>query len=134
VTEHWKAPQGLEVAVVQAPLPSQFVPSVKVFPSALHDPVVQTWLLPTLLQAPLPSQLPSFPHWLVLVSSAHVSWGSLPTLTGPQLPSSRPVNLLAQALQPVHSALVLLQQNPSTQLPFAHSAAAVHALPTGTSA
>ena len=78
--------------MVQAPAPSQVVVGVKVFSSALHDAAMHTWLVPTLRQAPLPSQVPSLPHGLVAVSSAHVSCGSLPTLTGPQVPSSRPVS------------------------------------------
>jgi len=50
------------MAVGQDPLPSQVAAGVNVFPSLLHDAGVHTWLLLTLRQAPLPSQVPSFPH------------------------------------------------------------------------
>lgn len=70
VTAHWKPPQSCAVAVVQAPMPSQVVTGVKVLPSLLQLAFVQTWLELTLRQAPLPSQVPSLPHWLLAVSSA----------------------------------------------------------------
>jgi len=74
VVAHWKPPQSCPVAIVQAPLPSQVVVGVKVLPSLLQDAALQVWLAPTLRQAPLPSQVPSLPHWLVAVSSVHALW------------------------------------------------------------
>ena len=70
VTAHWKAPQSCGVAAVQAPMPSQVVAGVKVLLSLLQLAFAQTWLELTLRHAPLPSQVPSLPHWLLAVSSA----------------------------------------------------------------
>ena len=117
------------MAVVQAPLPSQVVDAVKVLPSVLHNAGVHTWLLLTLWQAPLPSQVPSVPHWLVAVALVQKLCAFLPTLTGAHVPSSTPVSVFVQALHPLQVVWLWLQQTPSTQLPRAQSVSAVHALP-----
>jgi hypothetical protein len=46
---------------------------MKLLPSVLQVAFLQTWLAPTLRQAPLPSQVPSLPHSSVAVSSEQVS-------------------------------------------------------------
>jgi hypothetical protein len=93
----------------------------------LHAAALHTWLLLTLRHAPAPSQVPSFPHWLVAVSSMQVLWGFRPASAGAQVPSLFPVSVFEQALQPVQ---VVAQQTPSTQLPRAQSLASEHGAPT----
>lgn len=90
MTVHWNAPQFEVVAFWQAPTPSQLDAEVNVVP--LHDAGAHWWLVPTLRQAPLPSQVPSFPHGLVAVSSTQLLWGSSPLEAGAQVPSDLPVN------------------------------------------
>jgi hypothetical protein len=75
--------------------------------------------VPALRQAPMPSQVPSWPHvppW----GSQSLS-GSVPDLMGAQTPSVRPVE---EARQEAHLAVQgPSQQRPSAQAPEAHSPA-----------
>jgi hypothetical protein len=97
-------------------------------PSLLHEAWVQVWLVLTLRQEPLPSQVPSLPHWLLAVSSAQVSWGSCPVSAGAHVPFGFPVKALEHALQPVQAEA---QQKPSMQLPRLQSPFFWQAVPTG---
>jgi hypothetical protein len=65
-------------------LPSQVETGVKTLP--LHEASVQTTLVLALRQVPAPSQVPSFPHFLVVVSSLQKLWAFLPLVTGAQVP------------------------------------------------
>jgi hypothetical protein len=124
VVLHWKAPQLWATTFVHCPVPLQKEAGVNEEP--LHAAGVHWWLVPTFRQLPFPSQLPSLPHWLVLVSSLQVACGFLPANTGAQLPSAWPVSSFVQALQLRH---VLLQQTFSTQTPLVHSDPEAHLLP-----
>jgi hypothetical protein len=80
-----------------------------------------------LRQAPLPLQVPSFPH---VVDPPSVHWvagvGSCPAGTLAQVPAL-PVSAHDRHV-PVHA---VAQQTPCAQLPELHSAAAVHTAPLG---
>ncbi len=125
VSVHSYAPQSWGFARLHAPWPLQVTSGVNVAP--LHTPGVHTWLALTLRQVPEPSQVPSFPHSLLAVWSAHASCGSLPLSTGAHVPSVWPVSADEHALHPPQ---VVPQQTPSTQLPRAQSTFAEQFAPT----
>jgi hypothetical protein len=110
----------LIVGCVQLPRPSQAPISLAVDPVQLAVPQ----LVPsaTLRQAPVPSQVPSNPH--VVLVAVQAPWGSvLPLGTGWQ----EPVPL---RLQTAHMPqLAVEQQTPSTQLPLPHSLPAEQSWP-----
>jgi hypothetical protein len=87
---------------------------------------VQTTLVLALRQAPAPSQVPSLPHFLVVVSSLQKLWAFLPLMTGAQVPEGWPVSACAQALQPMQS---LSQQTASAQMPEAQALPTEHGDP-----
>jgi len=82
-----------------------------------HEPSLHTVPTAYLRHAPTPSQTPSLPQ-LAEPWSAHSPSGSLPVVTGAQVPSFPPVNSALQLVQvPVQA---LSQQTPSTHWPLAH--------------
>ena len=87
---------------------------------------MQTTLVLALRQAPAPSQVPSLPHFLVVVSSLQKLWAFLPLMTGAQVPEGWPVSACAQALQPMQS---LSQQTASAQMPEAQALPTEHGDP-----
>jgi hypothetical protein len=80
----------------------------------LHVAGLQTWSVPTFLQAPVPSQNPSLPHSFLAVSSTQLLRESfLPLLTAAHSPSALPVNDFLHEKQA--SVQALSQQIWSTQ-------------------
>jgi hypothetical protein len=117
------------VTFTHAPLPSQVETGEKMLP--LHEASAQTTLVLALRQAPAPSQVPSFPHFLVVVSSLQVLWAFKPLVTKPHVPSGWPVRVRVQALHPVQT---LSQQTASAQIPEAQAPLAEQVAPEAKSA
>ena len=124
VWAHAKGVQSCVLTTTHAPLPSQVETGVKTLP--LHEASVQTTLVLALRQAPAPSQVPSFPHWLVPLWSVHALWALRPLVTGAQVPSDLPVSVWMQALHPVQA---LSQQTASAQTVEAQSLLAEQVAP-----
>jgi hypothetical protein len=94
-----------------------------------HAPAYARHTVPAayIWHAPAPSHMPLFPQLAAPASLQSLS-GSVPVVTGAQVPSVPPVFAAEHAMQvPVHA---VLQQTPSTQLPFVHSALAEHVAPS----
>jgi hypothetical protein len=110
----WQVPSPLHADFVRVPL--------------RQLSVTQTVPLLYFLQAPAPSQNPSFPH-VETRSLLHSPSGSVSVAMFPQTPSApEPFFAAEHAWQRLPQGES--QQKPSTQLPLAHCDAVVHAAAT----
>src|SRR5258707_196168 len=75
-------PQAMTMPTAQVPLLSQVATGVNLL-SLEQEAGEQTCSCPCLRQALWPSQVPSWPHWDVALSSLHTPRGSMPADTGP---------------------------------------------------
>jgi hypothetical protein len=108
---------------LQVPAPVHEVTGVYVLP--VHVSAPQGVFEAANLQAPAPSQLPSWPHGGL--STEQKSCGSVSIFAAAQVPDAWPVSAIEQALHPLHA---VWQQTPSMQYPDEHWLTPEHGAPS----